>query len=315
MILNHCYTSYIPKTSYVIKGFFTVSFHYHKLTEEVITVKLRNQMDESAFNQTYFRPSCSPVLNLRVKTSDLFNPYSEKTYDQIQVPATLTRTPEETILNYFSILREADNTIERRSCGTIGYARIPYPLAYNFLSKKYQKKRSYEEYLHLFAGIGHINLIKLARLSNENQDVRFFYEMETIEVFEGNDAEYFGYSYGFIQLTQEQTGYRISDMNRMKEDFLCAPYHGWSHNAEAVVEVKYGNWCKLVNHIYPTIKSGYAKNIPFHGNDGADYYIVFFTLTNGTDVEIAQYRKVGNEGWKQIQIKPEEECLTEKNDS
>lgn len=294
--------------------FFTVSFHLHKLTKGVIKVKLRNQMDTTAYNQTYFRPSCSPALNLRVKTSDFFDPYYEKTYEQIQVPAALTRTPEETLLNYFSILREADNTIERRSCGTIGYARIPYPLAYNFLSKEFQKKLSFEEYLHSFAGIGHTNLIKLARISNKKTEVRFFYEIETIEAFEGIDTEYFGYSYGFIQLTQEQTGYRISDMNRIKEDFLCAPYHGWSHDAEAVVEVKYGGWCKLIKHRYPTTKNGYAKNIQFQGNDGAVYYMIFFTLTNGTDVEIAQYRKVDNEGWKQVKMKPEEECLT-KSDS
>lgn len=279
-------------------------------------MNVRNQKDHNAYNQMYFRPSCMPALNRKVISSNFFDPYYEKTYSHIQVPATLTRTPEETILNYFSILREADNTIEKRSCGTIGYARIPYPLAYNFLSKEYKQKISYEEYLHWFAGIGHINLIKLARIFNENQEeVNFFYEMETIEAFEGSDAEYFGYSYGFIKLAKEETGYRISDISRSKEDFLCAPYHGWDHDAEAVIEIKYGGWCKLIKHLYPTIKNGYAKNIQFLGNDGAIYYIVFFKLTNGTDVEIAQYKKVGEEGWKQIKMKPEEECLTEKKES
>ncbi|WP_335437101.1 hypothetical protein [Neobacillus drentensis] len=41
---------------------------------------------------------------------------------------------------------------------------------------------------------------------------------------------------------------------------------------------------------------------------------MFITLTNGTDIEIAQFRKVGIEKWKQIKMKPEEECLTEKGD-
>ncbi|MEH7479553.1 hypothetical protein V7157_00275 [Neobacillus drentensis] len=78
--------------------------------------------------------------------------------------------------------------------------------------------------------------------------------------------------------------------------------------------MKYGNWCKLIQVIYPTIKSGYVKNICFHGKDGADHYLMFITLTNGTDIEIAQFRKVGIEKWKQIKMKPEEECLTEKGD-
>ncbi|WP_264170004.1 hypothetical protein [Clostridium estertheticum] len=40
--------------------------------------------------------------------------------------------------------------------------------------------------------------------------------------------------------------YKISDVQLFGEDFLCAPYHGWSHNAEYVVDIKYGDWCKPV---------------------------------------------------------------------
>jgi hypothetical protein len=205
-------------------------------------------------------------------------------------------------------LRDAEN-IAGRSCGTVGNARTPFPLAYNFLSKDYQKKWSYPDYLHSFAGVGHTSLIKLFRVPDGNNGIRFFYEIETIEGFIDEKAEYFGYSYGFIQLSYEKEGYRISDLQQIKEDFLCAPYHGWSHDAESVVEVKYGSWCKLIQKIYPTIKTGYVKNIYFSGRDGADYCLIFFTLTNGTDVEIAQFRKVGSGNWKQISMKPEEECL------
>jgi hypothetical protein len=117
-----------------------------------------------------------------------------------------------------------------------------------------------------------------------------------------------GYVRAF-QLVHEKEGYRISDLTQVAEDFLCAPYHGWSHWGEDVVEVKYGNWCKLMKKRYPTIKKDYVKNIYFQGKDGADYYLIFFTLTNGTDIEIAQFRKKGNENWKQIFIKPEEDCI------
>jgi hypothetical protein len=265
-------------------------------------------MDITEYHHKYFRPSCLPALNLRFATWDFFDPNYEKTHNQIQVPAEWTRTPEDTVLNYFSLLREAENMIGR-SCGSIGQAKIPFPIAYNFLTKEYQKKVSYEEYLHSFAGIGHTSLIKFCRVPDGKKGIKFFYEIETIEGFEGRRKEYFGYSYGFIQLVHEKESYRISDLTQAAEDFLCAPYHGWDHWGEDVVEVKYGNWCKLLKKRYPTIKKDYVKNIYFHGNDGANYCLIFFTLTNGTDIEIAQFRKKGNESWKQIFMKPEEDCI------
>lgn len=71
-------------------------------------------------------------------------------------------------------------------------------------------------------------------------------KLKPIEGFEGKNAEYFGYSYGFIQLEYYKDVFRISDLSKIEEDFLCAPYHGWHHDGEAIVEVKYGNWCKLI---------------------------------------------------------------------
>ncbi|MFF5395877.1 hypothetical protein ACFY5J_00590 [Peribacillus butanolivorans] len=271
----------------------------------------RNKMDITSYHQKYFRPSCLKVLNLRFNSWEFYSLFSEKTHDQIKLPPELTRTPEDTLLNYFSVLREAEN-MGGRSCGTVGQARTPFPIAYNFLSKEYQNKLSYDEYFNSFAGIGHTSLIKLFRVPDGKKGIKFFYEVETIEGFKGKRAEYFGYSYGFIQLIHEKEGFRISDLSKFEEDFLCAPYHGWDHDGEAVVEVKYGSWCKLIQQMYPTVITGYFKNIYFHGTDGADYCFIFVTLTNGTDVEIAQYRKVSNDMWIQVNMKPEEECLTEK---
>ncbi|WP_285768213.1 hypothetical protein [Peribacillus sp. SI8-4] len=239
-----------------------------------------------------------------------FQPYYDKTHDQIQLPVKLTKAPEDTLLNYFSILREAEN-IAGRSCGTIGNARLPFPIAFNFLSEEYQKKVTYEKYVHSFSGIGHTSLIKLCRVPDVASGIKFFYETETIEAFEGKNIEYFGYSYGFIHLVHEHAGYRISDVEHVTEDFLCAPYHGWDQDGETIIDVKYGNWCKLLKKRYPTIQKGYVKHIFFNGNDGADYYFIFLTLTNGTDIELAQFRKKGNETWKQVNMKPEEECITD----
>lgn len=268
----------------------------------------RNQLDKITYHKRFFRPSCFPALNLRFDTWEFFAPFSDKTYDQIQIPAALTKTPEEALLNYFSILREAANLLGRL-CGSVGQGTSPFPIAYNFLSKDYQKKLSFDQFVHLFAGVGHTSLIKLCRVPDLKGGIRFFYEIETIEGFEGKNGEYFGYYYGFIQLIQESGGYRIADIIKNAEDFLCAPYHGWDHTGEDVVDIKFGEWCKLIQKRYPTIKNGYIKNICFRGNDGADYWMIFFTLTNGTDVEIAQFRKTGSGAWKQIHIKPEEDCI------
>ncbi|WP_436371613.1 hypothetical protein [Cytobacillus sp. BC1816] len=42
--------------------------------------------------------------------------------------AELIKTPEDTLFNYFSILREA-SSIGGQSCGSIDHDRIPVPLA------------------------------------------------------------------------------------------------------------------------------------------------------------------------------------------
>ncbi len=49
----------------------------------------------------------------------------------------------------------------------------------------------------------------------------------------------------------------------------------------------------------------------FKGTDGNDYLIVFYQLTNDTDIEIAQYIKSEGQDWKLTNLNPEK-CL-EKN--
>lgn len=224
-------------------------------------------------NQKYFRPSCLPALNSRLATYEFFNPYYDKKPEEIHLPVKLTATPEDTVLNYFSILREAENLNEKAigGCGTVGMSRIPYPIAYNFLSDDYQKRLGYEDFLKSFQDIGYINLIKLQRVFEDKDASQYFFEIETIEGSR-KGVTYFAYYYGFIHLKKEGNHlFKIQDISLFGEDFLCAAYHGWDHDAEAVVEVKYGNWCKLVKKIYPTQQNGYVKNVYINGTDGHDY--------------------------------------------
>lgn len=53
---------------------------------------------------------------------------------------------------------------------------------------------------------------------------------------------------------------------------------------------------------------GYEKKVYFKGTDNNDYMIVFYTLTNDNDIEIAQYMKVSDGVWNRIELDPNK-CL------
>lgn len=262
--------------------------------------------------EKYFRPSNLPVINSRSFESDLFNGIYNT------VPSYLLKTPDDTIINYFSILRQAANPQNGKSagCGTLGYARSPYPVAYKFLSSEYQRRLNYNQYLKSFENILHINLIKTKRIPTDEKhlnSMKYFVEIETIEGSE-KDVAYFAYYYGYLYILKEGNKYKISDLQYYGENYLCAPYHGWSYIAEEIVGVEYGGWCKLVKEIYPTQQDGFAKRIYFKGTDENDYLIEFFQLTNDTDIEIAKYKKGANEEWELIKLDPKK-CLDKKNRS
>ncbi|ROR22357.1 hypothetical protein EDD66_11542 [Mobilisporobacter senegalensis] len=265
--------------------------------------------------ETYYRPSKLPVLNNRNYNISFLDDYYKKDWSKITLPDELFKTPEDMILNYFSILRDAANPEEGKhaGCGTIGHAMTPYPFAYTFLSSPFKEKLSFEQYLESFENILHLNLIKYKEIPvyNNSNTIRYFVEIETIEGSEKSVA-YFGYYYGYVDLIKENDLFKISNLEFHGEDYLCAPMHGWAWDAEGVVDVKYGGWCSLVKERYPTQKEDYVKKIYFKGTDDNDYMIEFFQLTNDNDIEIAQYMKTKDEDWKLIKIDPEE-CLKEKN--
>ena len=77
---------------------------------------------------------------------------------------------------------------------------------------------------------------------------------------------------------KEGNTFKIADMTLIGEDFLCAAYHLWQHNAEAVVDIEYGEWCKLVKKRLPTKKEGYIKKIDIIGTDGKRLSIYLFSI-------------------------------------
>lgn len=264
--------------------------------------------------ENFFRPSCSKILNNTNLDYNFFDKYINKKPSEIQMDSNLVTNPEDTLINYYTILKSAsyydENSKKYAGCGSIGDGSAPYPIAYNFLTEGYKNKLTFDEYLKSFNNIFHINLIKLKEIprvdANENFK-SYFVELETIE---GADKPMtnFGYYFGFIDLAKEDGLYKISKMDFYGEDFLCAPYHGWRWFGESVVEIKYGGWCKLISGKTTTKTDGYTKNIYFHGTDGNEYMIEFLTITNNTDVEVAQYKKNPQGTYERILLEPEK-CL------
>lgn len=276
-------------------------------------VECEDSYDAQRDFETFFRPSKLPVLNTRIPSGSFFDPYLGKKASKISLPDVMADTPENVILNYYSILRDASNPVEGKfaGCGTIGNAQIPYPISYQFLSSQYQKNLSYNDYLKTYENILHINLIKYHQVPTKIQnEVRYFVELETIE---GTDKEtgVFAYYFGFVDLMKEGNQYKISDMHYLGENFLCAPYHGWQWDAEGNVNIRYGDWCKLIKGDIKKTQNDYIIRIFFDGTDGYQYCIVFFQLTNGTDLEVAQYRKIPGGKWKPIHMNLED-CLENK---
>ena len=259
--------------------------------------------DTAKINERYFRPSKLPALNIRNFDYSFYDKYSNPDYTKIILPDYLFTSPENSILNYFSILREAES-ISKGGCGSIGDGKTPYPISYNFFTKEYQNTLPYSEYLKAFNDIGHINLVKLNNVtdpSTPKDTYKYFFEIETIEPSTNGNTS-FAYYYGFMYLKNDNGKYKISDIDIRGEDFLCAAYHGWSHDAESYVSVTYGDWCKLIKTMHPIEQKGYVKNVYFTGTDGKEYKIEFFQLTNGNDVQVGQFIKDSSGNWKPVTI-------------
>ncbi|TQR12686.1 hypothetical protein [Psychrobacillus lasiicapitis] len=258
--------------------------------------------------EKYFRPSRRSILNNRLFDYHFFNPYFGKTYSEISLPAFFLDTPENAILYYFSILQEAENLTEQLigGCGTVGWAKTPFSIAYNFFTKDYKQKIPYTTYVASFEGVGHTNLIKLYKLPNQKADqpTRFFIEFETINGT-ATGVSAFEYYYGTISIQKEDGLYKIDNINLIGEDFLCAAYHGWRQQGENVVDIEYGGWCKLIKKRLPTKRDDYVKFIDIIGMNGNNYRFVFVQITNDTDVLVSQLikRKQGST-WEETKIDP-----------
>lgn len=255
------------------------------MNKETTDIIYESDFTDDGRSNAQFRPSCLPAINTR---------------NVVEPSSQLMNTPRDTIINYYSLLREATN-VKGIGCGTTGTMANSYPIAYQFLSEDLRKKMDIETYMESFGSVSHINLIKLIRINN---DMNYYVELEYID-----PPGSFSYYSGMIDLIKENGSYKINDIFLEVEEFFCAPYHGWIHNAELKVEAMYGNWCDLIEIKYPTIETPDRKNIQVKGKDHHLYLFTFAKLTNGTDVELGQYKMSDSGKWEPFYIDPYK-CLS-----
>lgn len=263
--------------------------------------------------EKYFRPSNLPILNDNKDINKLIWKSENVEYKNVEIPKEYLKSPENTIINYFSLLREAANPEKGKytGCGSIGEGKAPYPIAYNFFTDEYKEKIKYKQYEDSFKNILHINLIKFKEITQAKEyELKYFYEIETIQGSE-NGVGYFAYYYGYINLKKENDIYKISNITVTPEEYLCAPYHSWFYDGESSVLVKYGDWCNLIKGKTRIEIDGYIKDIYFEGTDGNKYKIEFYILTNDYDIEVAQFKKNDADEWERIYLNPED-CLKTK---
>lgn len=240
------------------------------------------------------------------------NPYSLSSFTGSTPP--LLKTPLDTVLAYYGVLREASNMLGYSGgCGTIGDAGEPYPYAYQLLTNEAKKTMSQQEFIQSFEGIGHITLLQVYPLpiSADPNTAYYMAELETIlgkpdEGDKHQPSTYFGYYTAVVTLKQQEGQWKIHQIDYRPEDFLCAPYHGWDYDAENIVSIVYMENLRLFDRITSREQQGGVLQILAEGTSGGQvnrYRLDFVRLTNGYDQLIGEYIQQ-NGGWQAVNLLP-----------
>lgn len=249
---------------------------------------------DPVIGERFQRPSKQPAVN---------DKYTFQNFEKHNAVPPLGQkcfqTPEDLILGYYGILKNAANMQGfSGGCGTIGDAMEPYPYAYELLTQETRSKMSLRQYVDSFRGIGHISLLTFtpAHIPPGTPDNIRYYMVE-IEIITGKPVDkgeesggyvgqisYFAYYYGIV--TVEQTAEKcwlIRQLDFLPEEFLCAPQHGWFYDSNLVVEFVYKQGLKLVDSVDKIVQKNNQVSIYASGG-GKQYRFDFLRLTNGHDV-------------------------------
>lgn len=258
-------------------------------------IEAATQQDAYDYSERFQRPS---------KLRAYPNPYADISPDKVPVQFT---GPDEAVLAYYAILKEASNMEGYTGgCGTVGQAAYPYAYAYQLLSDGYRQAQPLSAFTDSFQGIGHITLLNLATLHESEENAVLFAELEFItglkeggEETENGAQTQFHYYYAVVDLINE-TGWQIENIRYYAEDFLCAPYHGWSYDAQAVVDIVYRENLQLVDRI-AEVKKTAGRIYVYAEGSGQTYRFAFIRLTNGYDILAHEYI-YDNGAWREVQL-------------
>lgn len=252
-------------------------------------LKVSKQLDEGNYSQRFQRPSNQPPLPNPYSFQDFFKNEGEE-----PVITEIFQKPEDVILAYYGILESASNMQGfSGGCGTVGDAGVPYTYAYQLLTQESRSIMSFKKFKDSFRGIGHITLLKLyPAYSPVGTPPNLQYYMIEIEAIMGEKEKpdnhqaksRFAYYYGLVTVEKTtQEGYKIKKIDYLPEDFLCAPYHGWSYDAEALVGIIYMDNLNIIDKIERTEQDGNEIHIYASGT-GGQYRFDFIRITNGYDI-------------------------------
>ncbi|KAB1436074.1 hypothetical protein [Candidatus Galacturonibacter soehngenii] len=262
------------------------------------------------------RPSkCPPVDNPYVFADFV------KDYDAPPFINKIFKNGKDVILAYFGILANASNMPGYLGgCGSIGDSLLPYPYAYELLTPSLQAQMPLEEFIHSFQGIGHITLLNLHKAFHPGTtNFNTCYYMFEIESITGPSAleqlttlrigSYFVYHYGIISTTfNAVSGWKISKISSLPEDFLCAPDHGWIYSATSLVTFVYKDWYELITQIDQVKHEGNIVYV-YASNPKASYRFDFIRITNGYDILLHENVCIKGTFQKMNLLKPQDQQL------
>lgn len=253
------------------------------------------------YSQRYHRPSCDEPVE---------NPYNLQYFLNDPSQLDSLQKPKDPILAYFGLLKQASNMQGFiAGCGSIGDGDIPYPYAYELLSSQLQSRITLNQFKDSFKGIGHITLLKVYPAYSPDGNKYYMFEIEVIKGSKdtaNNTANVtsFAYYYGIIEVVFEDTGWKLQSINILGEDFLCAPYHNWFYDSNAVMEIIYKENLNIISEITRTERKGDFIHIYATGG-GKDFRFDFVVLTNGHEI-LLQENVLENGEYVPVNLLPEQ---------
>ncbi|QGT98632.1 hypothetical protein SYNTR_0039 [Candidatus Syntrophocurvum alkaliphilum] len=259
--------------------------------------------------ERFQRPSKESQLELKY-TFDIDDFEDKEPYIPKDYPKKF-KSSQDVIHAYYSILKEASYMEGYHGgCGTIGWDKIPYPYAYELLSEETKNTISFKKFKNSFKGTGHITALKLYPAYNpRNNDKNIDYNFVEVEVITGppystksnKKPSYFAYYYGIVTTEyNKSTGWKISAIDYIAEDFLCAPYHFWHWDSKEFTKAVYGGWYSLINEI-DNIEIKDPLISIYASKKDKKYKFHFVRLTNGEDILLNEYI-YKDEKWEEVNL-------------